>query len=82
MSLPKRHPSRADQMAKKPGKTGQSAGKIGCGIGKLTVCENRREPAADACAVFEPMDPPRPPSSVALGIPSRNVRRRSDRKRA
>ena len=41
-SLPKWHPSRAIQMPKKPGKTGLSAEKIGCRLGKLSLCENRR----------------------------------------
>ncbi len=41
-SLPKRHPSRAAQLLKKPGKIGRTAEKIGCRIGKLSVRENRR----------------------------------------
>jgi hypothetical protein len=41
-NLPKRHPSHAPKKPRKPGKTGQSGEKIGCGIGKLRLRENRR----------------------------------------
>ena len=50
-SLPKRHPSRAAQLLKKPGKIGRIAEKIGCRIGKLSVRENRRSLLCEASKV-------------------------------
>ena len=67
-SLPKRHPSRAAQLLKKPGKIGRTAEKIGCRIGKLSVRENRR-----CTGVFEG-DPSRKSGGgcVPLGRPPRD----------